>query len=63
MATTSGNHLLEIIPNRINVQEEARLYDELCEVRPTWVESGYDIYSRTSGRRFRRRYAHRFQTE
>ncbi|KAF7419192.1 hypothetical protein PC9H_001778 [Pleurotus ostreatus] len=31
MATTSSNHLLEIIPNRIDVREEARLYDELCE--------------------------------
>lgn len=29
----NSKSLLEIIPNKIDVEEEARLYDELCDVR------------------------------
>ena len=33
----SGKSLLVLIPDRIDVEEEARLYDEICDVGTLWV--------------------------
>lgn len=32
---------LEIIPNKIDIEEESRLYDALCEVRNTHITLGF----------------------